>query len=236
MAWHTACCFLRVAHDRCLHWPHLMTMCCHAAATAFVATFSVRRVMRCAEHIDFDTNWKVSRGRSVILEDYKDEIASSKHKPARTLVQKQKWLPLGQRTSEDAHQTTYAASTLRMLKGMLISMGSKRSELVKVSSSRSDAQHCQQCMACNPVAINNMRWTVEAPACLLCLLPGRALSASVASYLGRRGKAAVYVLHNMCTPMLEMLTCICGPADSGEHRSYANQGHLRDGSQFAACR
>ena len=41
-----------------------------------------------AEHLDFDTYWKVTRGNSIVLEGYKDEIATSKHKAARTLVHK----------------------------------------------------------------------------------------------------------------------------------------------------
>ena len=79
--------------------------------------------MRCcaAEHLAFDTNWKVTRGRSVMMEGYKDEIATSKPKPARTLVHKLQWLPYGERAASDPKRSAYASKLNGLLKTLLSS-------------------------------------------------------------------------------------------------------------------
>ena len=51
----------------------------------------------------------MTRGRSVILEDYKDEIATSKHKAAKTLVHKMQWVPYGERPSSNEVRHAYDA-------------------------------------------------------------------------------------------------------------------------------
>ena len=76
---------------------------------------------RAAEHLAFDTNWKVTRGRSVMMEGYKDEIATSKPKPARTLVHKLQWLPYGERAASDAKRSGYASKLNALLKTLLSS-------------------------------------------------------------------------------------------------------------------
>ena len=93
---------------------------------------------RRAEHLDFDTYWKVTRGRSVILEDYKDEIATSKHKAARkTLVHRMHFFPYGERASLDEGRDAYvAASWLRLLKGLLD--GSKAASLPLLKVGRAE--------------------------------------------------------------------------------------------------
>ena len=83
--------------------------------------------MRCAEHLDFDTFWKVTRGRSVILEGYKDEIATSKHKASKTLVHRMDFFPYGVRESQDAARNAYGQKLVRLLKGLLD--GSKAASL-----------------------------------------------------------------------------------------------------------
>ena len=69
----------------------------------------------------------MTRGRSVILEDYKDEIATSKHKAAKTLVHKMQWVPYGERPSSDEVRNAYGAKIARLLKGLLD--GSKAASL-----------------------------------------------------------------------------------------------------------
>ena len=70
-----------------------------------------------------DFYWKVARGRSVVLQGYKDEIATSKHKPSRTVVHKHQWLPMGERLSEDKDRADYGYELLRMLKTLLNGFG-----------------------------------------------------------------------------------------------------------------
>ena len=72
----------------------------------------------------------MTRGRGVILEEYKDEIASSKHKPARTLVHKSQWLPYGLRTAQDVERAEYGQELLKLLKSLTSS--AKGGELAKV--------------------------------------------------------------------------------------------------------
>lgn len=91
-----------------------------------------------ADHFDFDTFWKITRGRSVILEGYKDEIATSKHKAARTLVHKSQWLPYGQRPSQDQERAEYGQQLLSLLKGLVA--GAKGPEMLKVISTRACPQ------------------------------------------------------------------------------------------------
>ena len=61
----------------------------------------------------------MTRGRSVILEDYKDEIATSKHKAAKTLVHRMQFFPYGVRESQDAARAAYGKKVVRLLKGLL---------------------------------------------------------------------------------------------------------------------
>ena len=102
------------------------TSCNSYKCRPFMLHFSV------PDHLDFDTFWKVTRGRSVILEGYKDEIATSKHKAARTIVQKYKWLPYGERYSENSRQTAYAMLLLRRLSDGLDAKGSKDPNIIRV--------------------------------------------------------------------------------------------------------
>ena len=81
--------------------------------------------------MEFDPFWKVNRGRSVILEDYKDEISNSKHKPAVTKVHKGMWLPYGERPVREAlSQADYGRQLLQLVKGS--TAAAKSGELLKV--------------------------------------------------------------------------------------------------------
>lgn len=95
--------------------------------------------MRVAERINFDNNWKVHRGRSLLVEGYKDEIASKKGKAASTLVHKHRWIPYGEREGEDLKKASYAAKLLELLKGVIGSNKSSSSELSKVMGQSTDA-------------------------------------------------------------------------------------------------
>ena len=86
----------------------------------------------CTEHINFDTFWKVHRGRSLIVEGYKDEIASKKGKAVTTLVHKHRWVPYGERIGEDSKQAAYGTTMLAFTKGLMNTCLAKNSELLKV--------------------------------------------------------------------------------------------------------
>ena len=70
-----------------------------------------------------DIYWKVSRSTSVILEGYKDEIATSKHKPSRNVIHGHKWLPYGERISEDNQREAYGMLMLRLISRLLAKCG-----------------------------------------------------------------------------------------------------------------
>ena len=90
-----------------------------------------------------DNHWKVHRGRSIVVEGYKDEIASKKGKAAATLVHRSKWLPYGEREGEDSKKAAYACKLVELLKGLLGSNRSSSTELAKVRPDYLLPQHVQ---------------------------------------------------------------------------------------------
>ena len=86
-----------------------------------------------AEVLDTDTNWRFTRGRSMILQNFQDEIAPAKHKAAKTLVHKLEWQPYGDRVADDVTKTAYAAKLTRFVKQLLDKSTSSNKQLLKVS-------------------------------------------------------------------------------------------------------
>ena len=89
-------------------------------------------IFSCAEVVDTDVNWKLTRSPSMILQNFQDEIAQSKHKAAKTLVHKLEWQPYGDRIAEDAARTTYTAKLTRFVKQLLEGSESTDKQLLKV--------------------------------------------------------------------------------------------------------
>lgn len=59
----------------------------------------------------------------MILEGYKDEIAQSKHKPARRVIINNKWLPYGERPSDDKERAEYGTNLLQLVKSAIDTSG-----------------------------------------------------------------------------------------------------------------
>ena len=85
-----------------------------------------------AELLDTDTNWRFTRGRSVILQNFQDEIAPAKHKAAKTLVHKLEWQPYGDRVAEDTARSSYTTKLTRFVKQLLDNSTSSNKQLLKV--------------------------------------------------------------------------------------------------------
>lgn len=74
-----------------------------------------------AERLDCDLRWKIHRGHSFVLEDYKYEITTRKGKAAKTLLQKHIWLPYGLDTSKNVQQAAYAQEVLSYVQNLIAS-------------------------------------------------------------------------------------------------------------------
>ena len=69
----------------------------------------------------------------MILQNFQDEIAPSKHKAAKTLVHKLEWQPYGDRVAEDTAKSAYAVKLTRFVKQLLEKSSSSNKQLLKVS-------------------------------------------------------------------------------------------------------
>lgn len=78
-------------------------------------------------------NWKLTRSRSMILQNFQDEIAQSKHKAAKTLVHKLEWQPYGDRIAEDSAKSAYTAKLTQFVKQLLDGVQSSDKQLLKVT-------------------------------------------------------------------------------------------------------
>lgn len=92
-----------------------------------------------AEHFESDVFMKYTRGRSIILQNYLDEIATQKGKAAKTLVHKMEFLPYGLRTDTDEKRTAYTQKLMSVVKTLFQKLPGDDSTLLKVSLT----QYCE---------------------------------------------------------------------------------------------
>lgn len=92
----------------------------------------VRSSLPCAERVDYDGNWRVVRGSSMILQQFQDEIAPAKHKAAKTLVHRLEWHQYGDRLMEDSAKSAYAGQLMSFVKQLLADLKGEDRNLSKV--------------------------------------------------------------------------------------------------------
>ena len=89
-----------------------------------------------AERLESDTFLKYTRGRSVILQNYIDEIATQKKKAAKTLVHKLEFLPYGLRTATDEKRTAYTQKLMSVVKTLFKNLKGDDKTLLQVNLKR----------------------------------------------------------------------------------------------------
>lgn len=122
----------------------------------------------CAERIHFDTLWHVYRGKSVIMEGYRDEISTKKGQAARTVVRRMDWLSLGERnTFASPARAQYATKLLGAAKSVLEKAKDYSGQLPKVTS-------LSFCIALCPLPphMHKEVWPFNSPSSLVDVLRG----------------------------------------------------------------
>ena len=122
----------------------------------------------------FDLYWGITRSPSVVIEGYNEDAAPIKNKPHKRRVGVMKFMPYGERASEDAKRTKYVRqlnSLAAELLGRAVAAGA--THLEKVSTARRCQELTQQWSLRTWLIEGKSPWKLKARCCdvICCFRP-----------------------------------------------------------------